>query len=245
MTTNDNSGGRIHRVHVFVDFWNFQLSMKDVDGQFRADFKALGPELVRTAMQKIDAYGHGEYAGMGVYISTDESSQAEAGLRKWATNTLDRFPGVRATLVKRVREVTGPKCPSCHDIVHRCPVCGADMRGTEEKGVDVRIATDMIMLAWVDSYDVAVLVSADSDFIPVAEFLQTKGKKVIHAQFPPRGAHLSQKCWASIDVPAIRNQFSLQQAVRSSARIAQFRGTDDKAVKAAKAGNSETDSAKK
>jgi uncharacterized LabA/DUF88 family protein len=56
------------------------------------------------------------------------------------------------------------------------------MRGTEEKGVDVRIATDMIMLAWVDSYDIAILVSSDSDFVPVASFLQTKVKKIIHGQ---------------------------------------------------------------
>ncbi|WP_419936862.1 NYN domain-containing protein [Candidatus Palauibacter sp.] len=39
------------------------------------------------------------------------------------------------------------------------------MRGTEEKGVDVRMATDMISLAWVDNYDIAVLVSSDRDFV--------------------------------------------------------------------------------
>jgi len=35
---------------------------------------------------------------------------------------------------------------------------------TEEKGVDVAIATDMIKLAWEDAYDWAVLVSSDRDF---------------------------------------------------------------------------------
>lgn len=40
------------------------------------------------------------------------------------------------------------------------------MRGTQEKGVDVRIATDMITLAGADDYDVAVLVSSDADFVP-------------------------------------------------------------------------------
>jgi uncharacterized LabA/DUF88 family protein len=84
------------------------------------------------------------------------------------------------------------------------------MRGTEEKGVDVRMATDMIMLAWVDSYDVAVLVSSDADFVPVAAFLQTKGKKIIHGQSPPRGALLSQKCWGSIDVIKLREKFRLK-----------------------------------
>ena len=46
----------------------------------------------------------------------------------------------------------------------------ADMRGTEEKGVDTHIATAMISLAWIDNYDVGVLVSSDRDFIPVVEF---------------------------------------------------------------------------
>ena len=47
------------------------------------------------------------------------------------------------------------------------------MRGTDEKGVDVRMATDTIKLAWVDNHDVAVLVPSDADFVPVAEFLET------------------------------------------------------------------------
>ena len=83
------------------------------------------------------------------------------------------------------------------------------MRGTEEKGVDVRMATEMISLAWADNYDIAVLVSSDKDFVPVAEFLETKGIKVIHGAFPPKGAHLTRKCWASIHIAAVREDFRL------------------------------------
>ena len=81
------------------------------------------------------------------------------------------------------------------------------MRGTEEKGIDVRIATDMIKLAWADNYDAAVLVSSDKDFIPVVQFLETRGIKVLHANFPPKGSHLTQACWDSIDVPSLRSSF--------------------------------------
>ncbi len=81
------------------------------------------------------------------------------------------------------------------------------MRGTEEKGVDIRIATDMIRLAWVDNYDTAVLLSSDKDFIPLVEFLETRGIKVLHAAFPPQGAHLSRACWDTIDLPRLRHQF--------------------------------------
>ena len=81
------------------------------------------------------------------------------------------------------------------------------MRGTEEKGLDVRMATDMISLAWIDDYDIAVLVSSDRDFVPVAEFLETRGIKVIHGAFPPQGSGLTGKCWGSINVPRLRNEF--------------------------------------
>ena len=75
------------------------------------------------------------------------------------------------------------------------------MRGTEEKGVDTAIATDMMSLAWDDNYDVAVLVSSDRDFIPVVQSLETKGVKVIHGAFPPQASELTKACWGSIDLP--------------------------------------------
>ncbi len=81
------------------------------------------------------------------------------------------------------------------------------MRGTEEKGVDTRIVADMISLAWANAYDVAVLVSADRDFVPVTEFLQTKGIKVMHGAFPPNGSELSQKCWGHFDIAPLMPQF--------------------------------------
>lgn len=84
------------------------------------------------------------------------------------------------------------------------------MRGTEEKGVDTAIAVDMISLAWEGVYDVAVLVSADRDFVPVAEYLMKKGIKVIHGAFPPSGAMLSQKSWGAINIPALREGFRRQ-----------------------------------
>jgi len=128
-------------------------------------------------------------------------------LRNWATNTLDKMPGVHVTLLERQKKQSYPKCPKCQLEVKVCSSCGADMRGTEEKGVDTRIVADMISLAWANAYDACVLVSADRDFVPVADFLQTKGIKVIHGAFPPKGKHLSQKCCGSINVTKLMPQF--------------------------------------
>jgi len=69
-----------------------------------------------------------------------------------------------------------------------------------EKGIDTAITTDMIKLAWEEAWDVAILISSDHDFVPVVEFLATKGRRVINVHFPPRGAHLARICWASIDL---------------------------------------------
>jgi uncharacterized LabA/DUF88 family protein len=73
------------------------------------------------------------------------------------------------------------------------------------KGVDALIVTDMISLAWENSYDFAVLASSDRDLIPAVKYLSGKGKKVIHAGFRSIGSDLSKSCWAAFDIsPKIR-----------------------------------------
>ena len=81
-----------------------------------------------------------------------------------------------------------------------CPHCKKAIKATQEKGVDTLIATDMIRLAWENAYDVAVLATSDRDLVPAVEFLNLKGRKVIHAGFPPLGADLAAASWASFDV---------------------------------------------
>ncbi|MFX0005482.1 MAG: NYN domain-containing protein [Candidatus Hermodarchaeota archaeon] len=45
-----------------------------------------------------------------------------------------------------------------------------------EKKVDIKIAIDMISLAYDDAYDTAVLVSGDGDFLPVVKKIKTLDK---------------------------------------------------------------------
>jgi uncharacterized LabA/DUF88 family protein len=74
------------------------------------------------------------------------------------------------------------------------------MRGTVEKGIDTAIVTDMIRLAWEDAWDVAVLASADADFIPAVDALQKKGLSVVHAGVPTRPSRLARRCAGAVDV---------------------------------------------
>ncbi len=53
-----------------------------------------------------------------------------------------------------------------------------------EKGIDVKIAIDMVHLAMDDHYDVAILLSGDSDFVPAINFVRRLHKRVSVAAFP-------------------------------------------------------------
>jgi uncharacterized LabA/DUF88 family protein len=195
------------RVRIFVDFWNFSLSIRSRDEKFRVDWRKLGPTLASEAGKLVEPAGMAHYEAMHVYGSYDPNKPKDGQFRHWFANTLDRMPGVNVVLLERKKKRSYPKCPRCQTEVTGCKSCGGDMRGTEEKGVDTRIATDIISLAWSESYDVAVLVSADRDFVPVAEFLQSKGIKVVHGAFPPNSSELSQKCWGNLEIPRLMPLF--------------------------------------
>lgn len=195
------------RVRTFLDFWNFTLSIKDEDPAFRIAWEKLGPILATETGKQLGPDG-AIYEGLHVYGSYDPNKPADAKLKNWFVNTLDKMPGVAVVIRERQRKRGYLKCPHCQTEAKECSACGKDLRGTEEKGVDTRIATDLIRLAWEGGYDAAVLVTADRDFVPVAEFLQTKGIKIIHGTFPPTSSELTQKCWGNLDLRKLMPSFA-------------------------------------
>ncbi len=191
------------RVSIFIDYWNFVSSLNECEANFQSDWTKVS-KVILTAVQALDQsipVRRHVYQGMRVVGSFDPDTEAGRKSKNWATTFLSsRVPGCTVHFVERQRKKAGPKCPACRSVIQLCPTCSTDMRGTEEKGVDTRIATEMISHAWENAYDIAVIVSADRDFVPVAEFLQAKGKTIIHAGFPPKGAFLRQACWGGIDL---------------------------------------------
>lgn len=57
-----------------------------------------------------------------------------------------------------------------------------------EKAVDVKLATDMIILS--DIYDTAVIVSGDQDYVPAVEVIKDYGKEVVNVAFLTRNGKL-------------------------------------------------------
>jgi uncharacterized LabA/DUF88 family protein len=66
-----------------------------------------------------------------------------------------------------------------------CPNCKITFKRPKEKGVDVALAADLLLYGMTGDYDVAILVSGDSDYIPVLKKLAERkpGMKVEIAQF--------------------------------------------------------------
>lgn len=57
-----------------------------------------------------------------------------------------------------------------------------------EKGVDVKLATDLINLK--DIYDVAIIVSGDQDYVPAVEAIKNYGKRVINVAFEDKNGRM-------------------------------------------------------
>ncbi len=63
-----------------------------------------------------------------------------------------------------------------------------------EKGVDVRLAVDMVSLAYTNVYDVCVLVSNDADLAPAIEQVKSLGKHVEYIYVTKKTVQLVESC---------------------------------------------------
>ena len=114
---------------MFVDFWNYTLSMRQVDREFLTDWSALGPVLARAAGRCIAAQSASQYQGLNFYGSYDPNSARDRSLRRWATTVVDRFPGVSVSIVPRQRKRSPPSVLPARE-PSRCvrpaePICAA------------------------------------------------------------------------------------------------------------------------
>lgn len=74
-----------------------------------------------------------------------------------------------------------------------------------EKGTDVNVATSMLTLAFYNAYDLAMLISADSDYIPVVEQVKRLGKNVIAVGV--HGQNLTKLKRVSDDISILNETF--------------------------------------
>lgn len=71
-----------------------------------------------------------------------------------------------------------------------------------EKETDVNLAVDMVVAAYTDRCDVAMLVAGDTDYVRAVKAVQERGKKLVWCHLPSqRGTHqLAQVCDSSLEL---------------------------------------------
>lgn len=87
------------------------------------------------------------------------------------------------------------------DQLSSCQYTSGGIPIAPEKMLDTFIATDLIGDATFEAYDIALLVSEDSDFVPAVEFVQDmRGKHVVHVGFGSHSNDLRAACRHRVDL---------------------------------------------
>jgi uncharacterized LabA/DUF88 family protein len=92
-----------------------------------------------------------------------------------------------------------------------CSNCGTPSYPLQEKKTDVNIATQMINDALQRNFDVAILVSGDSDQVPTVEMVRSVFRRRVIVAFPPRrfSAELQKVATASFRIGEAKFQPSI------------------------------------
>ena len=191
------------RARVFVDFWNFQLTWNERSGGRRCDWPQLALVFSRKASDVLSGAGLAELSLEETRVYAGYEAGREGNLKGWLHSFLDRQPGIRVFTSERHWQRRPVHCRSCDTEFPECPACKAAFGRAAEKTTDARIVTDLMGLAWENAYDVAILVSADKDFVPTVEYLQAKNYKIINAAWRGIGHELAKVCWASFEIDGL------------------------------------------
>lgn len=157
-------------VEIFVDGTNFLLSRSYAGSSFRLDWNLLATRLSR---------GY-HFVKLRFYTSPlpDVRSPAYLGQQKF-------FEQLRRS--RRIELVLGRHEPR------------ADRHGERyhvEKETDVNLAVDMVVGAYEERFDVAMLVAGDTDYARAITAVQARGKSVIWCHLPAQKhiIRLAQLC---------------------------------------------------
>ncbi len=175
-------------VKVFVDFWNFQLSWRAIMSPpgttppLRIDWKGLPQTLISELPPIVGTGTILSYKGTQVYASVNPNKDAK--LKTFLHRGLGQMTGYKVMVRDRRRKTDD--CPHCSETIER----------SVEKGVDASIVTDLFEGAINVSYDMALLVSYDSDYVPALQTIQDRlNRQLVHVGFNAGGHHLRTAAW--------------------------------------------------
>jgi len=150
------------RIAIFMDGKSFYTGWRERAEETRIDFKALSRWLVARV-------GGNFLFGAHYYTGIEVGELAHSAAQQRLNGFLDMLEHQPGYFVQRLpRRVRYDTCASCGD----------QHRYTEEKAVDTSMVADMLRLAAVGAFDVAILISGDADHTPALNGVRDLGKQV-------------------------------------------------------------------
>jgi uncharacterized LabA/DUF88 family protein len=159
------------RVAIFFDGKNFYSGWRaTAEGQV-VDFGKLSKWLVASV-------GGSWLWGAYYYTGIETGDAASTKNQRQLVDFLDKLELLPGFFVHRFSRKVRQRC---------CEKCGNIDTYSQEKEVDTTMVADMLRLAAVDAFDIAVLVSGDGDHTPAVEGVRAIGKQVYVATWRQGG----------------------------------------------------------
>lgn len=173
---------------VFIDGNNWYHNVQSISKASYIDFKKLAEFVCKKfnfSIQEIRYYnsvpdindGQIIYYGHMKFLSNLEKQGIKVIRRKLQKTSTKEIKKEKEELISSLE-----LCPTCKPLVRKnCGECIGPFK-KKEKGIDVRIAVDMMRKSIVEKEcDCCILISGDADFIPAMQTIKHSGKEVITA----------------------------------------------------------------
>jgi uncharacterized LabA/DUF88 family protein len=176
------AGRSTERVIVFIDWQNVYRGARDAFHHRQAPGRAgmVDPRRLASRLIEVSRGRSRKLAGVRVYRGRPDPTRDPIG---YAANQRQQGAWEQAGVTVVQRPLRHPKAWPAEK--------------AQEKGVDVALAVDFVMLAVTGSYDVGILCSTDTDLKPALEAVVALGRN--------RQPHCEVAAWASSQaVPRLR-----------------------------------------
>ena len=167
------------RVHIYVDGGNFyhlvlkKLGIRELDFSFEklVEFLANGREIT----------------GKRYYVGTVRERQGNPKTKEAMSRQTKFFTVLNSShwsvntskLRTRLERIVIDDRVLGYQELQKKGVTHIEFERTREKGIDVKLATDLIVGAIDNQYDVAIVISSDADLVPAIDWIRIRQKKKV------------------------------------------------------------------
>lgn len=169
------------RVQIFIDGGNFyHLALKKLDiGENNFSFEDFSEFLANG--RAIVSQGKRYYVGTVREKLGDLRSKKAMSKQTRLFNLLKsaNWEIKTSKLRTRIEKIKIDSRVLNYQELHKKGIREIEIQTIREKGIDVKLATDLIVGAVDDRYDTAIIISSDSDLIPAIDWVRNKGHKKV------------------------------------------------------------------